>query len=128
MIKNLLHNGRVYLSKFRTVTTGKKRSGKWRSLEQSFIDENPFCEVCGSHINLQVHHIKPFHLYPELELDPSNLITLCMDTNECHLKIGHGGNWRNYFPDIVKYVKQIKNKEITIVGLYKIAKNNRIKD
>ena len=44
-----------------------------------------------------MHHIKPFHLYPQLELDPNNLITLCRSKYwrfDCHLAVGHGGSFR----------------------------------
>ena len=42
----------------------------------------------------------PFHLDPALELDPTNLITLCMDEKECHLHIGHGGSFKQYNPEV----------------------------
>jgi len=45
--------------------------------------------------------MKPFHLHPELELDPTNLITLCMQPGqECHLYVGHGDSWKAYNPDV----------------------------
>ncbi|GCE16544.1 HNH endonuclease [Dictyobacter kobayashii] len=54
--------------------------------------------VCGHRgKGLQVHHIKPFHLYPELELDPNNLITLCEIRGRTHhLLIGHLDDWESY--------------------------------
>lgn len=58
-------------------TQGKKRSSKWDKVRDDFIKLNPSCAVCGSTKNLQVHHKKPFHLFPELELDVNNLVTLC---------------------------------------------------
>lgn len=122
MINNILHKGRILLSKFRHVTTGKKRSSQWRKVEKKFLDDNCFCEACGSHNNLQVHHIEPFHLYPELELDPNNLITLCMDTHECHFRLAHGGNFRKFCPEIKEYARQLKNKEKTFEEMYQIAK------
>ena len=33
------------------------------------------------------------------ELDLNNLITLCMD-KECHLKVGHGNDFKDYNPDV----------------------------
>jgi hypothetical protein len=44
--------------------------------------------------------MKPFHLHPELELDPKNLITLCMSRKECHLQIGHGDDFKAYNPNV----------------------------
>lgn len=127
MINNLLHKSRILLSKFRTVTTGKKRSAKWRTVEKNFIEENPLCEACGSHKNLQVHHIKPFHLYPELELDTNNLITLCMDKLECHLRIGHGSSWRAYNPSCKEDANKLKKDISQFNKIAAEAKLQRLK-
>jgi hypothetical protein len=43
----------------------------------------------------------PYHLFPKKELDPQNLIVLCMGPNECHIRIGHGDNYRVYNPKVV---------------------------
>jgi len=50
---------------------------------------------------MQVHHIKPFKLYPELELDPDNLLTLCNKT-ECHQEKGHCGYYRSWNEKVVE--------------------------
>lgn len=45
-----------------------------------------------------MHHIEPFHVAPELELDPANLITLCESKRNgvtCHLWFGHLGDYRS---------------------------------
>ena len=45
------------------------------------------CELCGSHFplsELQIHHIRPVNLYPELISKESNLRLLCA---ECHVKV-----------------------------------------
>ena len=62
------------------------RASEWVYVRNEFVRRYPRCEACGSGYNLNVHHIKPFHLYPELELDEGNLITLC---REHHFRIGH---------------------------------------
>jgi len=77
------------------------RSDQWPTLRDHFVKEHPLCAACGSVKRLQVHHIKPFHLFPTLELDPANLIVLCMDVNECHLKIGHGSSFRSFDKNVV---------------------------
>ena len=81
------------------VGHGKARSPKWPHVEKLHLKLEPACAACGSVKKLNVHHKKPFHLFPELELDLNNLITLCMD-KECHEKIGHGGNFKDYNPDV----------------------------
>lgn len=62
------------------------RASEWVYVRNEFVRRHPRCEACGSGYQLNVHHIKPFHLYPELELDEGNLITLC---REHHFRIGH---------------------------------------
>ncbi len=49
---------------------------------------------------MNVHHMKPFHLDPPLELDPTNLISLCMGKFECHIRIGHGDDFKAYNPSV----------------------------
>jgi hypothetical protein len=74
------------------------RSPKWDGVRDAHLKMQPTCMVCEGSENLNVHHIKPFHLHPELELDQSNLITLCECEKHgvnCHLLIGHLGNFRN---------------------------------
>lgn len=62
------------------------RSSRWPAVRRKFLASNPCCEACGATERLHVHHVKPFSLYPELELVASNLITLCGD---CHFYVGH---------------------------------------
>lgn len=71
---------------------GEPRSSSWASVRRKFVESNPNCVACGSTEKLNVHHVKPFHAHPELELEPSNLITLC---REHHFRIGHDpdGPW-----------------------------------
>jgi 5-methylcytosine-specific restriction enzyme A len=86
----------------------KERSPHWHKVEKDFLAKHTNCAACGTNHHLQVHHIKPFHLYPEHELDESNLITLCME-KECHLKLGHGGDWKAYNPNVLKDVDKVHN-------------------
>jgi hypothetical protein len=78
------------------------RSDKWPEVRKAHLLLFPTCAVCGTKKLLQVHHKKPFHLEPELELDPNNLITLCEDTgHNCHLVFGHLDSFESYNPDVV---------------------------
>lgn len=93
---------------------GNERSGKWPTIRNRFVENNPVCEACGSRMNLNVHHVVPFHVAPELELETSNLITLCAgcevsDGYNCHFRIGHdpdgpdgplGPNWKLSNPNV----------------------------
>lgn len=77
----------------------KSRSGRWPAARKKHLEEHPACEVCGGTEKLEVHHRRPFHLHPELELDPSNLITLCEANHggvNCHLFVGHLGSFKSF--------------------------------
>ena len=77
------------------------RSSQWAALEKKHLAEHPTCAACGGKEHLAVHHIRPFHLFPELELDPENLITLCEgSTCNCHLFFGHLGDFKSWNPNI----------------------------
>jgi len=80
----------------------RPRSPEWRKVRKAHLREESWCKMCGGNKDLQVHHIKPFHLYPELELDPENLITLCERRGiDDHLYYGHLGDWQKINPNIV---------------------------
>lgn len=77
------------------------RSGKWRGVRDAHLAKHPACEACGDTRMLNVHHVQPFHLFPDLELDPGNLITLCeIPSHACHFAIGHAFDWRSYNPHV----------------------------
>lgn len=77
---------------------GVPRSGEWSALRARTIALSPRCAWCGGKTKLEVHHIVPFWVDKSKELDPENLIVLCMDPErECHFKQGHNGiSWRSY--------------------------------
>ena len=78
-------------------TFGAARSGQWSAVRNAFIKENPFCAVCVKRGSLlqpnEVHHLLPFHLHPNLELDPDNFIVFCRPH---HILVGHLMNWSSY--------------------------------
>ena len=78
---------------------GAKRSKDWPRVRRVHLARYPRCEVCGAARNCVPHHVDPFHLFPERELDPSNLITLCEGPGvNCHLLFGHLNNFASYNP------------------------------
>ena len=80
---------------------GTPRSPKWPALAKAHLKQEGWCRYCGSVEHLEVHHVLPFHLFPDQELNPANLITLCMNpASLCHLRIGHLGDWFKYNPKV----------------------------
>lgn len=82
------------------------RSSKWPRVRAAHIEQFPTCAACGSGDALNVHHIKPVWLYPKLELEPTNLITLC---EKHHYTVGHDPdgpfepqkpNWKSWNPSV----------------------------
>jgi|SRR5579859_4179589 len=91
LIKQYIHN--------KQKEQGKKRSSEWPKVRKQHLEKFPKCEVCEGIFKLNVHHKLPFHLHPELELDSTNLITLCESDHNglnCHLAIGHLGSFKSY--------------------------------
>lgn len=74
------------------------RSGRWASVRRQHLEREPACAACGRSKELEVHHIKPYHEHPELELDLGNLVTLCADP--CHLVFGHLLNFKRANPSV----------------------------
>lgn len=85
-------------------THGKKRSSGWPAKRKAWLKKYPRCALCGGKEKITVHHIRPFHLHPELELDDTNFITLCEGKKvvNCHLVFGHFGNFRTKYNAVVK--------------------------
>lgn len=76
----------------------RRRSPYWRTIRKEFLKEFPFCAVCGRNTKLEVHHKLPYYMAPDLELEPSNLVTLCENKKNgisCHLLGGHSGDFRS---------------------------------
>ena len=85
--------------------TKQLRSKKWRRMAKAHLKKEPTCQWCGNTTALEVHHIRPFQLFPELELDPNNLITLCDNMIvgiRCHLRQGHLSDYARWNPLIRK--------------------------
>lgn len=97
------------------VPPGTKRSSKWPALRKKFL-KGKVCAVCGGTRKLEAHHIRPFHLFPELELSPRNLIALCEGNKDlnCHIVAGHNFEFRSYNlfvkVDAARIRRRIKNR------------------
>ena len=91
-----------------------RRSSQWRRVRDAFI-LGKSCSICNSRRYLVAHHVIPFHLAPHLELDPRNLMVLCESKKygiNCHLLVGHVGNWRRINPIVHADVAYWNNRII----------------
>lgn len=87
---------------------GAPRSPQWPAVRSAHLKLNPACAACGTLEFVEVHHVKSFHEHPELELEPSNLISLCRGAANHHFRIGHDpdfegpikANWTKSNPNV----------------------------
>lgn len=84
------------------------RAGAWPRVRREHLAREPACAACGRAKDLEVHHIRPYHEHPELELDDGNLITLCADP--CHLLFGHLCDYRSWNPGVREDAKAFLRK------------------
>jgi hypothetical protein len=91
------------------------RSSNWNKIRKKHLEENNSCCGCGKTDKLEVHHIEPYHVNSNRELDPSNLITLC---KSCHFTIGHLMDWSSWNIDVISdakvYLNKVKNRPYQI--------------
>ena len=128
MIKTIKHGYNLLKDKFKDVGLKKKRSSEWHKVREEFLEENPECAICGTNKKINVHHKKPFHLYPELELDKNNLVTLCMSKMECHFLIGHGSDFKCFNPYLESDIKILQEDLSKFEEIVKLAKLARVKE
>lgn len=84
------------------MRTVASRSPQWAAVRNKFVEQHPACAVCGYTKDLNVHHIRPYHLFPQYELAVSNLITLgerCPSGNH-HFLFGHLCLWTSFNPSV----------------------------
>lgn len=127
ILKKIKHVYNVTHSTIREKIKSRSRSSQWDNVREEFLKSSPFCLACGSSTRLQVHHVKPFHIYPELELDQMNLVALCMSEHDCHLYIGHGGNFKCWNPNVVENALTVKCDPTQRQLIEKNIKENRKK-
>ena len=77
------------------IAKAQGRSPKWPAAREAFLKANPKCACCGKPARV-AHHIVPFHVEPERELDPANLLAFC--GKRCHFAFGHLFNWSSWNP------------------------------
>ncbi len=81
------------------MVSGNRRHKDWEKSSQLWAKSNP-CEFTGkTHLDarLTVHHIIPFHVRPDLEMDEANWFSV---TDPWHLVICHVGNFSNWMVEV----------------------------
>jgi 5-methylcytosine-specific restriction endonuclease McrA len=90
----------------------KRRSPQWPKVRAEHLAKNPRCVVCNGTKALEVHHIVPFHVDKTLELEPTNLVTMCESGKggmNCHLSVGHLGSFKKYNLKCLESAQYINN-------------------
>lgn len=102
--------GEVVMS-FLLLLNNNNRSPHWPSVRNNWLKTYPACFCCMKKTKLNVHHIKPFHLYPDLELDENNLVTLCENESmNCHLVMGHLLDFKSWNPVVIEDCNSFRQK------------------
>jgi 5-methylcytosine-specific restriction protein A len=78
---------------------GHARDPHWPAASGAFL-KGKSCAGCGRKDKLATHHVKPFHIFPDLEMSPTNWIALCEAGQGCHFAIGHCGDWKAFNPEV----------------------------
>lgn len=124
MIKKIVHTIKTIIirAKYKAHNLKHKRSSHWTTVRNKFLIKNNICAACGTTKKLNVHHKIPFYIAPNLELDITNLITLCMDEKDCHFHLAHLGSFKKYNPYLEADLAAIRNNPEQFDQIVKNAK------
>lgn len=87
-----------------------KRSPRWSEIRKQHLEQYPKCAACGRDKKIEVHHKVPVHIDGSMELDLSNLISLCADP--CHMLFGHLMNFKSYNKTVEQDCRVYFNKVV----------------
>lgn len=94
---------------FRSLINAVTRPWAVTKAQRAHVKSNPECAACGSMVKCQGHHVLPYKKFPGSRSDAANFITLCEGVNKCHLRVGHGGDWRFYNPEVMSDATDFKS-------------------
>lgn len=77
------------------------RSPQWATVLKRELEANPTCRGCNRPAET-AHHVVPVGVDPTRELDPLNLVSVCVP---CHFVLCHGGDWNTYVLDPRKLLR-----------------------
>jgi hypothetical protein len=78
------------------------RGSQWSKIRNAAIDRHPFCGICGTKKNLQVHHIAPFRITHDNSQD--NLIPLCTKHHKIVETLTHDIEATGSPPEDMKFI------------------------
>jgi len=84
------------------VTTNARKAWSVHKAMRAFRREHTQCAWCGRTKKLEVHHIQPVSVAPELAADIKNMIVLCRKP-ACHQVVGHNGDFKT------RYVRNVND-------------------
>jgi len=78
------------------VVAAKDPRTAWatRKAMKAYREDHPVCEWDGRTTPVEVHHVIPIHVRPDLAADPDNFCSLGARRN--HFVIGHPGGWKKW--------------------------------
>lgn len=110
-VNNRIKQRQYYEDNKDTAAYKAIHSKKWRDFRKKvIIADHGMCQRCLikfgrlNSYNLEVHHIAPRALAPELAFEEDNVVTLC---KTCNLELGLNGIDFDWSPDNRKVVKDI---------------------
>lgn len=98
----------IYIKGSNTKKKDPRKTEAYKSFAFNLIAFIGRCQICGTSLNLQVHHVKPVRTHPELITEKNNCLVLCSGRNQasgCHKLCGHNGDFMLINPDVFKLVR-----------------------
>ena len=86
-----------------------RNSPEVRKAMESYRKAHPVCEWDECSDEIEVHHIQPVSVRPDLAADTNNMISL--GAKRCHLCVGHAGNYRLHYISNIKEICKLRKIE-----------------
>ena len=100
--------GRVIGAWFDAGAWGAVRGPLWSKTKREYAKIHPkVCPFCKTTKKIELHHIFPYHLFPQYENSFWNLVWACRD---CHFKFCHHLDWSAFNPNVLEDIKWYKEK------------------
>lgn len=80
---------------------------QWKNYKRIYTHRHHplVCAACGDYRRVELHHIVPVSVSPELMCIDTNIVPLC---HTHHFIIGHLSNWNNYNPHVLADINRFR--------------------